>query len=152
MSEANQFEVIVTSGWLSPDAWDRAQRAPVSELPTLDPAEKEYVRRLGTSEEDHARDMLARHLGREWTEQRGRELGLVIQRLVGSQHDLRAVIAERNKDRWIARFVSGERPVNIAIPRELVDEVLDSETVQGREQLENLLYPYLEKYGAKTNR
>ena len=55
------------------------------------------------------------------------------------------MIAEMMKERWVVRIQTPHKIVNVAIERELADDIVDSNTVQDQERLRSLLVSSLER-------
>ena len=139
----SDFETIVSDHTTSVEEWDRAQRAPRSELPKLSAEQKDMAKQFEISEEEYARSVLAGLYGDERMKSRARRLGQVIQRMVGTlgkgPYRVRAVVAEMFKGRWVVSLRGNDTQVNVAIPRELADDVLDSYTTDGITELKREL-------------
>lgn len=155
MAEEATFEVMV-SGPIrgGTDAWRRAQCAPASELPELSPGDKQHAKKFGTSEEEYARRQLAARYSVEWMQGRGAEFGRIVQKVLDSMtsgYRLLGVKLEGLKERWIVRVQTplgtgtGKGVANIAIPENLVNDLLDSYTIQDLDQLKSLLATNLER-------
>lgn len=132
------FNVVVSGTSTSVSEWTAAMNVPKSEVPKLDPGQKEVARKFGVSEEDYARSLLASELGQKRLHERSRQLGLQVQHILeglGSDYRVSAVIAEMMKGRWNIRVASPEKVVGILVPRELGDDVLDSGDMQEVEKL-----------------
>jgi hypothetical protein len=143
MSQQPDFEVIVAgNGGSSIEEWKRAQKAPDSELPPLNEAQKEVARKFGINEEQYQRSYLSLRYGEERTRSRAKALGVVVEEILeslGRRYRLLAVVAEMANCRWVVRIQTSGRAVGIAISRELGDDIVDSNTVQDRQQLKRLL-------------
>ncbi len=138
MKKVETFEVIVTDYSSSVEEWNRALEAPRTELPRLGDEQKQVARKFGVAEEDYARGLLAGLYGQERLLGRGRELGQEVQRILdglGSDHRVVSVAAEMFKGRWLVRIQAPERVFNVAVPRELADDVLDSGAMEEKETL-----------------
>ena len=144
----SDFEIIISDHSTSVEEWDRAQRAPRSELPKLSAEQKEMARKFRISEEEYARSVLAGQYGDERMKSRARRLGEVIQRIAGTlgkdQYRVKAVVAEMFKSRWVVSLRGHRTQVNVAIPRELADDVLDSYTTDDITELKKKLLAGLE--------
>jgi hypothetical protein len=139
----SDFEVMVSDHSTSVEEWDRAQRAPRSELPKLSADQKDMARKFGISEEEYARSVLAGVYGDERMKSRARQLGQIIQRIAGTlgkgEYRVKAVVAEMFKSRWVVSLRGHGTQVNVAIPRELADDVLDSYTTDDITELKKKL-------------
>ena len=146
------FEVFVSGLSTTVEEWRRALNAPNSELPPLNAEQKEAAQRFGISEEEYARGYLAGLYGQDRMVARGAELGRAVEAILaglGADYQLRAVIAEMTKGRWVVRIQTPQQIVNVAVPRELADDVIDSNTVQDQERLRVLLVSSFELIGRK---
>lgn len=142
MAKGDNFEVLVSGYGSSVEEWRRAQRAASSELPELSEAQKDVARKFGVTEEEYKRSVLSLRYGEERTRKRAKALGLIIEELlqqIGDAYRLLAVVAEMGKERWVARVQAPAKTVNIAIDRDLGDDIIDSDTVQDRRRLGALL-------------
>jgi hypothetical protein len=125
----SDFDIVVSDHTTSVEEWDRAQKAPRSELPKLSAEQKDIAKKFEISEDEYARSVLAGLYGDERMRSRARQLGQVIQRVVGTlgkgRYRVKAVVAEMFKGRWVVSLRGDDTQVNVAIPRELADEVVD---------------------------
>ena len=116
--------------------------APKSELPKLEKSQREIARKFGVSEEEYARGVLAGKYGEGRIRERGIELGKRIKSIlegVGSDYRLATVCSEMFNERWLVRIVSPKKVANIAVPRDLADDVLDSGAKGELEKLRTLV-------------
>ena len=146
--EQRKFEVFVSDFSTSVEEWRRAMNAPSSELPELNAEQKEVVRRFGITEEEYKRGHLAGIYGQRRMRLRAVELGRAVQEILdglGAGYQLKAVIAEMMKERWVARIQAPQKIVNVAIERELGDDIVDSNTIQDQDRLMELLRSSLER-------
>ena len=138
MTKNQKFEVFVSDYSSSVDEWKQAMAAPVSELPKLNDQQKEVAKKFGVSEEEYGRGVLSGQLGEVRMRRRGQGLGEVVQGLLdglGPGYRLIAVKAEMFNGRWLIRIETPDKVANIALPRELADDVLDSGTMEEMEKL-----------------
>jgi hypothetical protein len=136
---APDFDVVISGGNISQDAWLKAGDV---RKPELGAAQTEGARKMRVSEEDYARGVVALQLGEEIQRDRGRKLGQRIQEILeplGSGYALSAVIRQGTEDRWIARIAVAEKLVAVVLPLDLVDDVIDSGAVQDMNRLKNLV-------------
>ncbi|MGA2001485.1 MAG: hypothetical protein ABSG52_15970 [Terriglobales bacterium] len=137
-TQGQQFEIHIRSNSSSPEAWRRAMEAPASELQPLTEEQKEIVRRFGITDEEYARGELAVIFGQERLRRRGEELGSLVQdllRRLSDRYVLESVLYEGANLRWIVRIGSPKGVRNIAVSRELADDVLDSRLTESMQQL-----------------
>ena len=142
MVKEKNFEVFVSDYSSSVDEWKRAQIVPKSELPPLNSEQRNVARKMGASEEDYQRNVLAGQFGETRLHSRGEALGIVVQEMLrglGSGYRLDAVKGEMINSRWICRVETPDHIANVAIPRELVDDVLDSGAKEEIEKLRHCL-------------
>jgi len=136
------FAVFVSGVTGSVEDWQKAMKAPKSELPKLNEEQKEVARKMAISEEEYARGVLAGQYGENRQRERGEGLGRRVEELLeglGEPYRLIALIREVGKMRWVARINTPNEPKNIAIGVELADDIIDSATVQDLERLRILL-------------
>jgi len=135
----HDFDVVISGGNISQEAWLKAGDARKPELGT---AQAEVARKMGVSEEDYARGVVALQLGEEIQRDRGKKLGKRIQEILeplGSDYALSAVIRQGTEGRWIARVEVAGKLVAVPLPMDLVDDVIDSGAVQDMNRLKNLV-------------
>ena len=136
------FEVFVVGRSTSLEDWRRSLQAPATELPELTGEERAFAKRFGIADEKYARSRLSLEYGQERMLKRGRDLGdAVVQILVGlaPAYRLHAAIYEATKLRWVVQIQAPQGAVNVAIPIELADDIVDSNTVQDQQRLRELL-------------
>lgn len=141
--EADQgFDVFVSDYSSSVEEYRRAMAAPKSDLPKLTAQQKTVAKKMGISEEDYQRGVLAGRFGEKRMLQRGKGLGTVVKDLlgsIGSEYRVEAVKAEMFNGRWLIRVAGPDRVFNVAVPRELADDVLDSGAAEEVERLKRCL-------------
>jgi len=133
------FEISVSDFTSSVDEYRRAQCAPKSELPELTDDQKAVARGFKISEEEYARGVLAGVYGRERQRSRGRRLGEAVHSILsvpGRSDRVVRVSYEMDRARWIVSIESAGGAVDVAVPRELVDDFLDSSMREPKEQLQ----------------
>jgi len=129
MAKNGTFEVFISGGSTSVDDYRRAMTAPKSDLPALTDQQRFVAKKMGLSEEEYRRGVLADRFGDSRMLSRGKKLGDVIQGLLdemGSEYEVEAIQAEMVKMRWVARLANPDHEVVAEIPRDLADDVLDS--------------------------
>lgn len=147
--------VFVFGTSVSWEDWKRSLQAPLTELPELPDAEKAFARRFGIAEDKYARSRLSSQYGQERMLKRGTRLAsaeVEILKGLGSGYRLLAVDYEATKLRWVASIQTPRGGVNVAIPAELADDIVDSNTVQDQERLKALLFSSLERRELIPNR
>lgn len=124
--------------------WNRALAAPKSELPTLDDGQKKAARKFGETLEEYARRELAGRYGQERVRHRAGLLGEVVASIlkgVAPNYRLIKVIADMFKERWIFTVQAPKGLTNVAIERDLGDDVVDWSLREGTEEITGkLLY------------
>jgi hypothetical protein len=139
-----QFQVFVSgmSGG-SADDWKRAMNAPESELPELSEQQKDVARRMEIPEKEYARGVLVNKYSEERQIERGKKLGehidSILDGLGSSYYRLQALVREGLKSRWVARITTPKGIKNVAVPFEIADDVVDSDTVQDIERLKQII-------------
>jgi len=154
MSESSQqshFKVVVKGAPTSVEDWKRVLGASPSELQLTD-EQKAWARQfVGWTEEDYARSRLLHEYAEKRVEKRGIELGSVLESMLadpdlGPGYRLVALIYERHNLRWVVRVQKQQAaPVNVAVPSDLADDVLDSNTIQDLDRLRELLLSSLQR-------
>ena len=132
------FNVVVLGATGSPEEWRLALRAPVSELPVLDPSQREDARRRGVSESDYARGLYLEKLAEKRWGEKGLALGERIRGVLSPlDPDCRlvAIIAEVLRKRWTARFQYRSRVLDVYLEGELVDDLLNYNALEDTEKL-----------------
>ncbi len=142
MTSKRKFDVFVSGYSSSVDEYRQAMTAPRSELPQLTGEQQTVARKMGVSEEDYARGVLAGRLGESRMRRRGEGLGHAVEELLtglGPDYRLDAVKADMFNERWLIRIVTRDRVFNIPVPRDLADDLLDSGASKEIERLKNCL-------------
>ena len=143
------FDVVVSGiAGSNAEEWRRALRAPLSELPELSPEQEGVARRFGIAPQEYARSYLALEYARQRMVERGKRLGAIIASMssgIAAGYRIRALVLEATKGRWVVQIETQRGMANIAIPRELADDVLDSGTIQDLDRLKSLLRSSLER-------
>jgi hypothetical protein len=146
----HSFEIEILGHPMSLDDWNRALAAPRSELPPIDDAGKKRAHFFGESYEAYARRELAGRLGEERMRHRAGLLGEVAGKILegfSPAYSLVAVIADMVKERWIFTIKTPKGEANVAIPRDLGDDIVDWSL---REEIEELRSKFL--YGLGLDR
>ena len=145
---APHFNVFVSGSTGSVEDWQKAMNAPKSELPELNEEQREVARKMGISEEEYARGVLVGRYGENRQRERGQKLGQKIEEVLeglGESYKLEALIREGVKFRWVARINTPREPKNVAIGRDLADDIIDSTTVQDMERLRVMILEALDR-------
>jgi hypothetical protein len=132
------FNVVVLGATGSPEEWRRALQAPATELPVLDPAQREDARRRGVSELDYARGVFLEMLAEKRWQERGQALGDRVREVLKpleSEYRLATVLAEVLRRRWTARFEGRGAVLDVHLDGELVDDLLDYNALEDIERL-----------------
>ena len=135
---AGSFEIVVSDYTSSVEEYRRAQQAPRSDLPPLSDDQRAAARGFKISEEEYRRGVLAGIYGRKRQQARGRRLGEEVRKILsdlGSDDRVVRVAYEMDRLRWVVSIEASGRILDVAVPRELADDVLDRAL---REQTEEL--------------
>jgi len=141
------FQIHISGGTVSIDDWRQANVAAETDLPALDEAQKEAALKLGMSDVEYARGVLADEIGRERQQERGKRLGEVIKDFLGRSRqawELSSLVRKGIDEVWIARFEDAGRASKVEIPLELADDVVDSDDPFSRAKFDRLLTENLE--------
>ncbi len=148
MAHNSSFDVFISGGSTSVDEYLRAMAAPKSQLPELTPPQKLVARKLGLSEEEYRRGVLADRFGESRILERGKRLGQVVQTVLDgfdSEYRVEAIKAEMASFRWLVRITGADCDSVVAIPRDLADDVLDSGASEQVARLKNCLVKGLDR-------
>ncbi len=146
-----KFEIVLPEGSVRIDEWRRAQSVPGSELPSLSEEEKGTARKLGISEDALARSVLAGQYGQERMQARAQKFGEHVAEILEEMGSgtVDAVKSDPFRERWLVRLRTPESLV-ITVPRDLVEDLLDSGERPYLEQLKHLVKEQLAAAGEKT--
>ena len=121
--------VVIRGSSTTIEDWERANRATRKELPNLTDEQKEVSRKLGISEEDYARNLLAMQYGEERLRNR-------VEMLRAKLTDLMKKLAENVnvvsltldvwKDEYTVSLKKNNRGIRCTFSRELGNDILDS--------------------------
>jgi len=142
MTKRQKFEVFVSDHSSSIEEWKQAMAARRSELPPLSEQQREVARKFGVTDEEYARGVLAGQYGEKRMRSRGERLGELVETILqglGPAYRLAAIKAEMFNGRWVCRIETPEKIANVAVPRELADDVLDSGVMEEIDRLKNCL-------------
>jgi hypothetical protein len=134
------FEISVSDYTSSVEEYRRAETAPKSELPKLSDDQKAVARRFKITEEEYARGVLAGIYGRERQRARGRQLGELTQNMLaelGRSDQVVHVAYEMDKVRWVVSIKASNGIAQVAIPRELASDLLDSGLTEYERELKS---------------
>jgi hypothetical protein len=129
MANGRNFEVLLLDYSVSVDEWMQAQAASRTKLPPLSKQQREVARKMGIPVEEYQRNVLAGQLGEMRLQSKGEALGLVVQELLrglGPGYRLESIKGDPGNERWICTVGTPDIVANVAIPRELADDALDS--------------------------
>ena len=148
--------IEILSNVVSPVDWKRAMGAAESDLPNLDEAQKEAAHRFGIAEEEYARGVLAERFGRDTMKAKALQLAEVIAELLSDSNtasgsDLVSIVYEGSNLRWILKFSLSGEARGVAIPYELVDDVLDSGLYESRTKLRSRIIEGITPEIARSN-
>jgi hypothetical protein len=140
---SQSFQVIVRSLVShSPVEWQRILEADeAGGLSRLTDNERSIAQRLGLEEKEVAEKIKAGQYGELRVTAKGLGLGesaeAILKHLPGCK--LESVLWEGSKDRWVLRIATPEKTVNLPVPAELADDVVDANSAQDLERLKNLV-------------
>ena len=140
---APQFQVVVQGSRISPEDLVRAMNASESELPKLTQEQKKIARGFKMSQEEYAREELARLYGHERMLERGRRLGETasqILEVLAPDYRLAAVTSQMTKVRWVLTVRTPAGDANVFVPLELADDVVDWAPREKVEELRSRLF------------
>jgi hypothetical protein len=144
-----EFQVYLSGGTVSLDAWRQAMEAEESDLPALSEAQSEAAHKVGMAEPEYARGVLAGEIGEQSQREKGRRLGEIINQILnraGQGWKLESLVRKGADFVWIARLGTAGEAGEVAIPLDIADDVVDSEEPFSRGKLENLLTNGIEKF------
>lgn len=133
------FEIDLPDFSVNIEEWRKAQTAPSSELPELSSAQKEVARKLGITENAYARSVLAGEFGYERMFSRAKAFGECVARILEDQGSGSVDAVKLDpREHWLVRLKQPEGVV-IVVPRDLVDDLLDSGSTSYVERLKHLI-------------
>ena len=115
----HDFQVHVSGGTVSIDAWREAKEAAEDVLPSLNDAQREAARKIGMTEIEYARGILADEIAKKSQEERGKRLGEIIKELLnraGQGWELCSLVRRGIDQAWVARFEASGRASQVEIP------------------------------------
>ncbi len=140
------YQVSVSDFRSSIEEWHRAKTAPASELPPISEEEKKYLKRIGRSEEEHRRSLLAGIYGNKRQRTKARRLGELalhflreIGEQVGERYWLVGIFWEAERLRWLLKVQTPNRVVGVPVPFELADDVVEAEILSEQDRLKQML-------------
>ena len=139
---AQDFRVYISGGTVSIDAWRQAMEAGEDKLPALSEDQREAARIVAMTEPEYARGVLADELGKRQQQEIGRKLGEIIAGFlprIPQGWKLESLVRKGIDRVWLAHFESGGITDEVAIPTDLVDDVVESDSSMSRKRLERLL-------------
>jgi len=125
---SDEINIVVHGFPVGLEDWSRAKRAALSEVPALNDAQSEVVRKLGLSEEDYARSILAQRYGSERIRHRAKKFGLRLAHTLHTQHISGQIVKlERwpGEQVWIADILTQSGAGRVQIPIGLFDDAVD---------------------------
>jgi len=130
---------ITVQGWRSsPAEWDATRGIPSAELPALTDEQREVARKLGISEEDYARSVLAGRRTQDVLLQKAEALGAFLEgRITGKHPQVRVdrVVLDAVEHRFVVELnVSGKSRI-LRIDEDIIDDYLDSGSVDAEAKL-----------------
>jgi hypothetical protein len=145
MRMGRNFEVVVKGFHSSAEEWKQLLDRDGSVLKALSPEEMQTASRLGVPAEEYARAVASGQAGRLRLESRGEKLGNEVAKLLsalGDKYKLEVIEwapFDMGLGGWKLRISSPEKIVNVIIPRDLADDVIDSPAVGLLEELKKVV-------------
>lgn len=136
------FQVLLSSGNVTPGDWGQAMDAAELELPRLTEAQREAARIIGMAEKEYARGVLASNIGKERQRGEGKRLGSTIAAMIekiGPDCRLESLVRGELGSAWIARIEALDANTELEIPADLADGIVDTGDSPARRRLEKLL-------------
>ena len=124
------FDVVIRGSGSSLEEWNRAQKAPVSEvrIEELTHEQRQVAERYGISPERFARSILALRYGRERHESEARALGQHVVEFLrepGEGYRLVSVIRDEDRLRWMLSIETPRGAVGVPVSYEIADDVIE---------------------------
>ncbi len=134
------FDIHLSDYSSSLEDWNKAEKAPLSELPDLSDEERELAQKLGLSEDEYRRHKLVGEYGQERLLTRARALGERVQAILEgarSEYKLSAIFRNVDGGLWILRLEGKADEQDVSISWELADDLLDSGGAEYEERFKN---------------
>jgi len=130
---------ITVQGWRASAAeWDAVRGVPSGDLPALSPEQKEVAQKLGVSEEDYARSVLAGRRTQDILLQKAEALGAFLERRIsgnGGEVQINRVVLDVVEHKFTIELSVNGKPRLLRIEESLVDDYLDSGSADSEESL-----------------
>jgi hypothetical protein len=142
MMATQGFQVYVSGGFVSLDDWRQAMTASEQKLPKLSENQREAARFVGMAESEYARGVLADDLGRSRQQEKGKRLGHAIGELLarlGQAWRLESITRVGVEFKWVARLEGKGSGLELEVPLDLADDIIDSGDRGARSRLEEIL-------------
>ena len=134
---------IAVEGWRpSATDWDAVRRVPPEELPTLTPAQREVVQKLGMSAEEYARGALAGRRSQAWLLEKTERLARFLENRIESAHlpvVLKRVVLSTIEEKFTVELDSDGRAILIRIDENLVDDYFERGSEEAEQRLARIL-------------
>jgi hypothetical protein len=141
MEEKHEFEIYIhgVPGGGEEES-KRADNALASELPPLSSEDLEMAKKYSMSPEEWQRSSLALAYARQHLEERARVFGQRVTEILDGLGPGYRLARVARKDHWGLRIETvGDSIASVAVPNELVDDVLDLGAQQDVDRLKNLI-------------
>jgi len=130
---------IAVQGWrASPQEWDAVRHVPSAELPPLTDERREVAHKLGVSETDYARSVLAGQRTQDDLLQKARALAAFLEARIqqnGRQIRIERVILEVVEHRFVVELNVDGSPRILRIDEDIVDDYFDSGSIDAEARL-----------------
>lgn len=147
-----EFKIIVQGYRTSVNEWDRARRAGKEELPKLTEEQKAFARKVGVSEEDYARKVLAGRYGSERLAAEAERFGRLVQEVLAdfksqqrAEIEITDVFYSAFDREFTCHFREGSKEFSCYVSSILVADHLDSGDVKLKERIKHLVTGKIEE-------
>jgi hypothetical protein len=134
---------IAVDGWRAGATdWDAVRNLPAEQLPKLNDEQRSVARKLGLSEQDYARSLVAGERNREVLLAKTEKLArLLTQRLttLGIHGQVNRVTLRTIQDRFDVEVQLDARSIPLRIDETVVDDYFDRGTAEAEQQLAHIL-------------
>ncbi len=130
---------IAVQGWRSsPAEWDATRGIPAAELPSLTDEQREVARKLGISEEDYARSVLAGRRTQDVLLQKTQALAAFVENRIAREHPevrVTRVVLDVVEHRFTVELEFGGKPRILRVDEDIVDDYFDSGSLDAEAKL-----------------
>jgi hypothetical protein len=136
------MEISVDGFRGDPDSRDIARAVPASELPKLTDAQREMARKLGSTEEEYARILIAGQKNQEKlvkkTERVARLLTQILKR-IAPDAELKSVALRVFQERFDVEIVIGDEVIPVSINEQIIDSYFDAGSIEADQALKRII-------------